>query len=43
MYDSGSGKAFGDPTWVTLIGYPSNYLLTTYTVTGATITGGNTY
>jgi len=43
MYDSGSGMAFGDATWITLIGYPSNFLLNTYTVTGATITGGNTY
>ena len=43
MYDSRSEKAFGDPTWVTILGFPSNFLLIIYIVNGATITEGNTY
>jgi len=39
QYDQGSGN---DNSWVDLIGYPSNFLQTTYTVT-AGITKGTAY
>jgi hypothetical protein len=39
-HDAASGEATGGASWVDLVGYPSDSLLTTYTLSGTT--GGET-
>lgn len=42
-YDAGSGEAAGGPSWVDLVGYPSDSLLLAYTASGTAIVGGRAY